>query len=92
MCQRRRTDPRQLALPLYWPPDPTPYELCVVARTVQALSRWAGGPVSSSLVAGHIGRSERTARYYLRRLERARVVARPKGPRSGWMVTRGMVQ
>lgn len=89
---RRRTDPRQLALPLYWPPEPTPYELYVVARTVLELARWAGGPVPAALVADHLGRSERTARHYLHRLERARVVTRPKGPRSGWMVTRGMMQ
>ena len=89
--RRQQIDPRQLALPLYWPPEPTPYEL-YVARIVQELCQWCGGPVPATLVAGHLGKADRTARLYLYRLERARVVVRPKGPRSGWMVTRGMVQ
>jgi hypothetical protein len=91
MSRRRPVDPRQLALPLYWAPDPTPYEL-YVAHVVQDLCRRSGGPVPATVVAGHLGKADRTARLYLRRLERARVAMRPKGPRSGWMVMRGMVQ
>lgn len=91
MSRQRRADPCQLPLPLVWAPDPTPYEM-YVAHTVRELGRWCGGPVPAALVGDHLGLADRTARLYLRRLERARVVARPRGPRSGWAVVRGMVQ
>lgn len=91
MSKRCRVDPRQLALPLVWAPDPTPYEV-YVAQVVCELSRWRGGPVPAALIGDHLGKADRTARLYLRRLEQARLVARPQGPRSGWTVMRGMVQ
>lgn len=37
-------------------------------------------------VAMEINKSERTARYYLARLEAAGLVTHPKGRRSGWVM------
>lgn len=75
----------QLELPLKWPDRVTPYERDVVTRVLLDLARWCGGPVPSCLVADHLAKSERTARLYLARLERAGYVRRPAGQRSGWM-------
>lgn len=56
-----------------------------IIRTLRDLQTWRGGPVVSPLVADHLGVSERAARKYLSRLERAGLVQRPAGPRSGWV-------
>lgn len=57
----------------------------VIVRTLRELQTWGGGPVLSPLLADHLAVSERTARKYLSRLERAGLVQRPAGPRSGWV-------
>jgi len=76
---------QQLALPFTWEDAVSPYERDVVARRLRELNRnW--GPVHSPMVAAYVGISERTARYYLARLEKAGVVRRPAGARSGWAV------
>lgn len=56
-----------------------------IVHTLRDLQRWCGGPVTSPLVADHLGLSGSTTRKYLSRLERAGLVERPAGPRSGWM-------
>lgn len=76
----------QLELPLKWPDMVTPYERDVVTRVLLDLARWCGGPVPARVLADHLAKSERTARLYLARLERAGYVRRPAGQRSGWAV------
>lgn len=91
MSQRRRVRPDQLPLPLKWPsappPEPSPFAAGPVLRYLRELNRNTG-LVISPLLADFLGKSERTARYYLRQLEAAGLVQRPAGPRSGWMVVR----
>lgn len=82
----------QLPLPLWEEPrqpqlqglDVTPYECGPVLARLRELQRWCGRPVPAALLADHLGKSERTARLYLRQLERAGYVQRPAGQRSGW--------
>lgn len=76
----------QLELPFKWPDMVTPYEIDVVTRRLADLAQWCGGPVPARLLADHLDKSERMARLYLARLERAGYVQRPAGQRSGWAV------
>jgi hypothetical protein len=43
-------------------------------------------PVPSTTVAGLLGWSDRTVRHYLSMAERARIVERLEGPKSGWAI------
>lgn len=48
------------------------------------VQRGAGVPVRTALVADLLGWPPRTVRYYLSQAERAGLVARPRGVKSGW--------
>ena len=89
MSQHRRVYPEQTPLPLVWPPapppSPSPFATGPVLKHLRELNSWAG-PVKAPRLADFLGKSERTARYYLAQLEGAGLVQRPAGPRSGWMV------
>lgn len=99
MSHRRRVYPEQLPLPLVFPPppcyrqergtapEPSPFATGPVLKELRTLNR-VSGPVKGPILADLLGKSERTARYYLRQLEAAGLVQRPAGPRSGWMVVR----
>jgi DNA-binding IclR family transcriptional regulator len=63
---------------------PSPYETGPMLRTLRELNRLAGKPITATRLAEHLGISDRTARYYLSRLEQAGYVRRPAGVRSGW--------
>lgn len=63
----------------------SPFERGPVLQALRELNSRCG-PVKSGLLADFIGKSERTARHYLHRLERVGWLERPFGPRSGWMV------
>lgn len=62
----------------------SPYEEHMVNK-LRSLNR-TYGPVRSPAVAMTLGLPERSARYYLNQLESYGRVARPRGPRSGWVV------
>ena len=63
----------------------TPYEQDVLLPTLRTLNRQFGA-IHARLLALSVGKSERTAQYYLQRMERVGMVARPDGPRKGWAV------
>lgn len=63
------------------------YEQCIVLPTLRDLNRQAGA-VPARMLADLLGKSDRTARVYLRRLEQSGMVIRPHGPKSGWMYNR----
>jgi DNA polymerase-3 subunit epsilon len=54
-------------------------------ETLHTLNRWRG-PTPGSALADFLAMPERTVRYHLRRLEKAGIVERPFGARSGYMV------
>lgn len=62
----------------------SPYEQDVILPLVRRLNET--GAILSARLAVEINRSERMARVYLSRLEKAGAVCRPKGKRKGWMV------
>lgn len=62
----------------------SPFESDVILPALRRLN--AVGAIQSVALAVQINKAERTARYYLRRLELAGVVCRPEGPRKGWIV------
>jgi hypothetical protein len=60
-----------------------------VVDKVDEMGRHRNGqrrPVPSTTVAGLLGWSDRTVRYYLKMAERARIVERPEGLKSGWAI------
>lgn len=82
---RRQIAPGQIPLPLIWHVNLSPFEQGPLVRTLRDLNRWKRGPVVSTTLAECLGISQRTARYYLTRMEQAGMVKRPAGPRSGWV-------
>ena len=63
----------------------SPFEKDVLLPKLQELNRWAGA-ICAVLLADHTGIPERSARHYLKRMEKAGMVERPYGPRKGWFV------
>jgi DNA-binding CsgD family transcriptional regulator len=55
-----------------------------IHRKLRELHRIAGGAVPTRLLADHLGKNDRTLRWYLSKMEEKNVVKR-KGVRGGWM-------
>lgn len=60
----------------------TPFERDIIIPTLRRL-----GLCHALTLAVELGKAERTARYYLARLEAKGIVERPNGPRKGWTVS-----
>lgn len=59
----------------------------VVLRKIAELARQIGGPVRTVVLAGLLGISDRTARWYAHQLEQAGLVGR-QSPKTGWLPAR----
>src|SRR5262249_15638751 len=62
----------------------TRLERYIVQLLNEVRRRQGGEPVSTTTMAAHLGRPERTVRYWLVKMERKGVVKRPS-PKGGWL-------